>query len=256
LYDDRRPEASLFRLDDKVALITGATRGIGFEIARGLADAGAVVGVHGRGESVCEAAASIPRAAPVAFDLRDEEAAKTAVLSFAGEHGFPDILVCSAGLRDRRTLLDSSVESLRQLLEINLVGHAGLVRLLAPHMAEKGGGSIIFVTTSTVTRAARAGATYGASKGGLDALTRALAVELAPHRIRVNAISPGFIATEFNAAMTQDPVWTTFIESRVPQGRWAAPEELVGPALFLASAASSYVTGHTLVVDGGLTIAA
>lgn len=245
---------ALFRLDGRVAVVTGAAAGLGFQMARAFGAAGARVAVHGRDHArVSAAAARIPGAVPVVFDLTDTQRMRAEVEALAARLGRLDILVGNAGLRDRRTLLETSTETLRALVETNLVGHFELARLAVPHMLTGGGGRIIFVTTAAVQRGTRRGSTYAASKGALDALTRSLANELGGSNILVNAISPGFFATEFNTEMVKDAAIARRIERSVPQKRWGAPYEVIGAALLLASDAGSYINGQTLSVDGGLS---
>jgi gluconate 5-dehydrogenase len=226
-------------------------------MARGLADAGAIVGLHGRDPAkVAAATSAIPGAESVVFDLTDVGGMERAVRGFIDAHGGLDVLVCNAGLRDRQVFLETTADTLRDLLETNLVANFELLQQVAPHMIRAGRGSVILVTTNAAVRGQRRGSTYSASKGGLDALTRALAVELGRHGVRVNALSPGFFATGANEPLMSDPAVRATVDSRVPLKRWAQPHEMIGPALFLASDASSYISGQSIHVDGGMSIAA
>lgn len=240
----------MFRLSGKIALVTGASGGLGSEIAKGLAGAGAHVLLHGRcADRLMPLARTIAgtggSSAIVVADLRRADAADTLM-----EAGGPvDILVNNAGDRDRRALEKLDRAAVRALLEINLIAPFDLARAFAPQMAA--GGRIINVTSIAGPIARSGDAAYTASKGGLEALTRALAAELGPRQITANAVAPGFFATAANAAMVADPAIADHLSHRTSLGRWGRPEEIVGAVLFFASPASSYVTGQVLAVDGG-----
>ncbi|SFR96994.1 SDR family oxidoreductase [Sphingomonas jatrophae] len=237
-------------LHGKTALVTGARGGLGREIALGLGGAGAHVLVHARTLAAAETVvAEIARcggtAEAVAFDLADEGAVASHVAGLVPL----DILVNNAGLRDRRLAKALDRSAVRGLLEVNLVAPFEIARIVAARMPP--GGRIINIT-SIAGQIARSGdAGYTMAKGGLDALTRALAAEYGPRQITVNAVAPGFFATDANAAMAADPAIAEHLARRTSLGRWGRPEEIVGAVLFFASDAASYVTGQVLAVDGG-----
>jgi gluconate 5-dehydrogenase len=239
-----------FDLTGRTALVTGAGRGIGLAIAKGLAQAGARVIINGRDEEVAYSAAQgINNAAAMAFDITNSKSVETAFQKIEQL----DILINNVGVRDRKPIDDFTLDDFRALLDANLVSAFDLSRHAAKQMKAKSKGRIINVT-SIVGQVARPGdAIYTATKAALGGLTLAMAAEYGPHGITVNAIAPGYVATETNASMIADPVNTEFLKNRTALGRWAEPEELAGAATFLASDAASYITGHVMTVDGGFT---
>jgi gluconate 5-dehydrogenase len=244
-----------FSLAGRIALVTGATRGLGLEIARGMAAAGAVVGINGRdAERTRAVAAGIPDAFPAPFDITDLAAAAAGIDEIVARHGRLDCLVSNAAVRDRRRLLDIAAEDFRRLLETNLVAAYGLSRLAARHMAARGQGRLVFISSMVGAQSFQGDPAYVSSKGGLEALTRALAVELGEQGIAANAIAPGFFLTEANTVAFAQPRIAELVQ-RIPLRRFGRPDEVVGAAIFLASDAASYITGQVLTVDAGLSIA-
>ena len=237
-------------LAGRIALVTGASRGLGFEIARRMAEQGARVWLNGRGASAVEAAAERigPNARALPFDIGDDHASAAAFARLA-EDGL-DILVNNVGQRDRRPLGKLRRADMAAMLSTNLVAPFDLARRAAPLMQAREYGRIINIT-SIAADIARGDVLYTASKGGLAALTRALAAELGAIGITVNAVAPGYFATEANGEMTADPEIARHLARRTSLGRWGEPGEIAGAVAFLAAPEASYITGHTLAVDGG-----
>lgn len=253
---ERIVTSSVFSLDGKIALVTGAGRGLGLEIAKGLAAAGARVLVNGRNlAGLARAAKAITSAGgsavPLQFDIADEAAVETAFESVRSEYGRLDILVNNVGLRDRRGFFEFELAAVRRLLEVDLVAPFNLCRQAAQLMIGQDGGRIINVTSIAGPVAGAGDAAYTAAKGGLEALTRAVAAELGGQAITVNGIAPGFFATETNTHLVADKDIAAWLRNRTSLGRWGNPTEIAGAAVFLASPAASYITGQILAVDGG-----
>lgn len=248
-----------FSLAGRVALVTGSARGLGLCIARALAGSGAHVLINSRTAHAAEQAAADLRAeglaaSPLPFDVTDERAVEAAFAHIDREFDRLDIFVNNVGVRNRKTLQAFTPAEIRELIEIDLVSGVLISKRAAELMAKNGYGRLIAIT-SIVGEFARVGdAVYPAAKQGLTGMMRAMAMEYAPKGITSNAIAPGTFATETNAGIVADAAFDARIRARNPMGRWGLPEEIMGAAVFLASPAASYVTGHVLVVDGGLSV--
>ncbi len=250
--------AALFDLTGTRALITGSSQGIGFALAKGLAGAGAEIVLNGRNTDKLEAAAAELRedgatVHTLAFDATDHGKVREAVDGFEAATGAIDILVNNAGMQHRTPLEDFPADAFEKLLRTNITSVFNVGQAVARHMIKRGKGKIINIA-SVQTALARPGiAPYTATKGAVGNLTKGMATDWAQHGLQCNAIAPGYFDTPLNAALVADPDFTTWLEKRTPAGRWGNVEELVGACIFLGSAASSFVNGHTLYVDGGIT---
>jgi gluconate 5-dehydrogenase len=245
-----------FSLAGQVALVTGAARGLGFEVAKAMALAGARVVLNGRqvdalSEAVEAIRASGGEAEASAFDVADTEAVEQAVARIVQDHGRLDVLVNNVGQRDRRELFAFSLDEVRALLEIDLIAPFHLSRVAAQPMIRQRCGRILNVTSIAGPIARSGDAPYTTAKGGLEALTRALAAELGVHGVTANAVAPGFFATAANAQMAADDGVRRWLEQRTSLQRWGEPHEFAGAVVFLASPAAAYITGQVLAVDGG-----
>jgi 3-oxoacyl-[acyl-carrier protein] reductase len=242
------------RFEGRVCLVTGGGRGIGRGVALGLAAEGARVAVASRTIAQCEeVVASMGSGLPLALDVTDAAACEEAVARVTAELGAPSILVCAAGVSPVWQRAEKhDVEAWQQVLDVNLTGAFFITRAAAPALLERGG-SVVMVASVLGTRASPRLAAYGASKGGLVQLTRTLAREWADRGVRVNALCPGFVETELAAPVLAVERLRAEIIAATPLGRIASVDEIVGPALFLASEEASYVTGAVLLVDGGTT---
>jgi 2-deoxy-D-gluconate 3-dehydrogenase len=243
----------LFRLDGKIALVTGAATGIGAAIATGLAQAGAAVACHGNRRAATQTAAAIGGSA-TAFqaDLSSTDGAQQLFSEVAAKFGRIDILVNNAGMIHREVAEKYPLEMWQEVLQVNLTSVFQLCQLAGNNMLERNSpGKIVNIASLLSFQGGIRVPAYAASKGGVVQLTKAFANEWAGRNIQVNAIAPGYIATTNTEPLQNDESRNRQILERIPAGRWGKPEELAGAAVFLASPASNYVTGHVLVVDGG-----
>lgn len=246
--------AAQFDLTGRVALVTGASRGLGAAMANGLARAGAEVILNGREQASLDAQAAAMRAEGLAcrtsaFDVRDLAAMEKAV----GALGPVDILLHNAGNQFRGPVETLSEEGWHSVIDTHLTALFRLSKLLVPGMKERGRGKVIAIG-SLASELGRGTITpYASAKGGLKMFIRALAVELGPHNIQCNAIGPGWFDTEMNKPLLNNPEWLATVKRRCPAGRYAQPEEIAGTAVFLASQASDFVSGQLIFVDGGVT---
>lgn len=248
----------LFDLQGKRALITGSSQGIGFALARGLIEAGAEVILNGRDKAKLSLAAKALRSEgnvvhELPFDATDHAAVRTAVDGFEDSVGAIDILVNNAGMQHRTELQDFPPEAFEKLLHTNISTVFNVGQAVARHMIGRGAGKIINIA-SVQTALARPGiAPYTATKGAVGNLTKGMATDWAKYGLQCNALAPGYFDTPLNAALVADADFSAWLEKRTPAGRWGNVEELVGACVFLSAPASSFVNGHILYVDGGIT---
>ena len=249
--------AALFDLSGRTALITGSVRGIGFSLAEGLGEAGATVIVNGRRQlAVDEAVARLQakgyQARGTVFDVSDEAAVVAAFAAFDKDEVNIDILINNAGIQFRKPMVELELKDWQRVIDTNLNAAFLVGREAAKRMIARGRGGKIINIASLTSEAARATvAPYTAAKGGIKMLTRSMAAEWAKFNIQANSIGPGYILTEMNTALIENPEFDAWVKSSNPAGRWGKPEELAGTAVYLSSDASNYVNGQIIYVDGG-----
>jgi gluconate 5-dehydrogenase len=252
-------DAATFRLDGRLALVTGSSTGIGLALATGLAEAGARVVLNARNAERVEAAATALRAQghdaqALPFDVCDEHAVDGAVAHIEATVGPIDILINNAGVARRSPVDAMSTADWRQVLDTNVDGVFFVSRAVTQRMKPRRRGKVIHIA-SVMSSFARPGTVaYATSKGAVHMLTRGMAADLAPHGINVNAIAPGYFPTELTAPIKANDDFDRWVVQRTPAGRWGALEDLAPAAVYLASDAARYVHGHVLVVDGGMTV--
>jgi gluconate 5-dehydrogenase len=249
--------SDLFSLKNKIALVTGASRGLGRDMALCLAEAGATVLCAGRSVKDLEATAkAIARKKGKAFvvpiDITEEEATKAQIREIVRKHKRIDVLVNNAGVIHRENIVDTATADFRKVIETDLIGQFVVAREVGRHMLARKYGRIVNISSvmAVLGRASVAG--YVSAKHGLVGLTKNLAAEYGPH-VTANAIAPGYIRTELNVPLQKNKDFSAMLEQRTASSRWGTPQDLRGALLLLASDAGAYITGHTLVVDGGLT---
>ena len=249
-----------FSLDGSTALVTGAYRGLGLAIARGLARAGAHVILNGRKQTEPATAAQKLtsdglRADFAVFDVTDQNAVRAGIDDIATKHGAIGILVNNAGIQRRAPFAEFSKEDWDAVIATNLTAPYLVSQAVLPAMIERKRGKIIHIASLMSDLARPTVVPYTAAKGGVRQLTRGMAVELAPHNIQVNAIAPGYFATELNRALIDNTEFDAWVCKRTPAGRWGQPDEMAGLAVFLASGAADYMTGQIVFLDGGMSVA-
>ena len=252
-----------FRLDGKVALVTGASYGIGFAIAAGFAEAGAKIAFNVRSQENLEKGLAAYKekgidAKGYLCDVTDEAQVSAMVKQTKQEIGVIDILVNNAGIIKRTPMLEMSAADFRQVVDIDLNAPFIVAKAVLPGMIQKGHGKIINICSMMSELGRETVSAYAAAKGGLKMLTRNICSEFGEHNIQCNGIGPGYIATPQTAPLRERQPdgsrhpFDQFIIAKTPAGRWGTPEDLMGPAIFLASDASNFVNGHVLYVDGGI----
>ena len=247
-----------FDLTGKSALITGSSQGIGFALAEGLLGAGARVILNGRdekklGDARARLESGNPEIRTLPFDVTDHDAAKAAISRYEAEIGPIDICVNNAGMQHRAPLEEFPSDAFQQLLQTNIASVFNVGQAVANGMIQRGRGKIINIASVQSSLARPSIAPYTATKGAVTNLTKGMATDWAKYGLQCNAIAPGYFDTPLNAALVADSDFSAWLQKRTPAGRWGKVEELVGACIFLSSDASSFVNGHVLYVDGGIT---
>jgi gluconate 5-dehydrogenase len=246
----------IFDISGKVVMITGSSRGLGFVFARGFAESGATVAVNGtHPDTVQQAVEEIRqrggRVAGFPFDVTDAEQVARSVTQIEAELGPIDVLINNAGIHRRAPLEAMTMEEWQAVIDVNLSAVFMVTQGVVKGMIARKRGKIINISSLNAEASRPNIGNYCASKGGLDALTRSMATEWGRYNIQANAIGPGYFVTDLTRSLVADPDFDAFVKRSVPLERWGDPAELIGPAIFLASDASNYITGRTLYVDGG-----
>lgn len=250
---------TLFNIRDRLALVTGSSRGLGNALARGLAHQGARVILHGRDLALVQQEARAVAqetgvsVEAISFDVTDSKATQKALEAMISQYGVPDILVNNAGLQRRAPFNEFSPSDWDALIATNLSSLFYVSQVITRAMSERGSGKVINIGSVQSKLARETIAPYSATKGGVALLTQGMAADLARFNIQVNCISPGYFKTEMNTALWQDPAFNQWVEKRTPAQRWGHFDELVGTLVYLCSDASSFVSGQNIFVDGGMT---
>ena len=248
----------IFNLKGRRALITGSSQGIGYGLAEGLAKAGATVVLNGRDQKKLDEAVKALKAqgydvAGATFDVTDKSDVTKAVEHIENTIGPIDILINNAGMQFRTPLEDYPEEKFDELLRVNIKSVFLVSQAVARHMIKRGRGKMINICSVQSELGRPSIAPYTATKGAVKMLTKGMCADWAKHGLQINAIGPGYFKTPLNQALVDNPEFSSWLEKRTPAGRWGDVEELVGAAVFLSSDASSFVNGHVLYVDGGIT---
>jgi gluconate 5-dehydrogenase len=249
----------LFDLSGKTALVTGSSRGLGRAMAEGLASAGARILINGTdpvrvAEAVSQFHEAGHAAEPAAFDVTSEEAIVKAFEAFDAAGIAVDILVNNAGIQFRKPMVELATADWQRVIDTNLTSAFMIGREAAKRMIARGHGKVINIGSLTSELARATVAPYTVAKGGIKMLTRAMAAEWAEAGIQANAIGPGYMITDMNQALIENPSFDAWVKGRTPARRWGKPGELIGAAVFLASPASDYVNGQIIYVDGGMSV--